>query len=173
MFNLLVTTYRNMETEASSEMRALLAELGDEESEIDYTNVSGLLTARTNLEPLEVVQKIRKMVLDEPWKLRYVLRLIPIEVVINTDLDSIKDTALKLASRIKDNETFRVTVEKRRSNIPSTDIIEAVASVIDREVSLKEQDWIVLVEIIGKETGISVIKPDSIFSAVKVKRESP
>lgn len=173
MFNLLVTTHRNMETEASSEMHALLAELGDEGSEIDYTNVSGLLTARTNLEPLEVVQKIRKMVLDEPWKLRYVLRLIPIEVVVNTDLDSIKDTALKLASRIKDNETFRVTVEKRRSDIPSTDIIEAVASVIDREVSLKEQDWIVLVEIIGKETGISVIKPDSIFSAVKVKRESP
>lgn len=173
MFNLLVTTFRNMETEASSEMHALLAELGDEESEIDYTNVSGLLTARTNLEPLEVVQKIRKMVQDEPWKLRYVLRLIPIEVVVNTDLDSIKDTALKLASRIKDNETFRVTVEKRRSNIPSTDIVEAVASVIDREVSLKEQDWIVLVEIIGKETGISVIKPDSIFSAVKVKRESP
>jgi len=173
MFNLLVTTYRFMETEAGAEINALLGEIGDKEPEISYTDVSGLLTCRTNLDPLEAVQKIKKVVQDEPWKVRYVLRLIPIDIVVNTDVVDIKDAAKNLASRIKENETFRVTVEKRRSDIQSMETIEAVAGVIDRKVSLEKQDWVVLIEVVGKETGISVIKPDNIFSAVKVKRGSP
>jgi len=173
MFNLLVTTYRHMESEAGAEISSLLEEVGDKGSEISHTGVSGLLACRTNLDPLETVQKIMKIVQDEPWKVRYVLRLIPIDIVVNTDVVDIKNAAVNLATRIKENETFRVTVEKRRHNIRSMEIIEAVAGAIDRKVSLERQDWIVLIEVVGKETGISVIKPDNIFSAVKVKRESP
>jgi len=173
MFNLLVTTHRFMETEAGTEINALLGEIGDKGPEISYTGVSGLLTCKTNLDPLEVIQKIKKNVQDEPWKVRYVLRLIPIDTVVNTDIVDITNAAKNLATRIKEDETFRVTVEKRRSEIKSMEIIEAVAAVIDRKVSLEKQDWIVLIEVVGKETGISVIKPDSIFSAVKVKRGLP
>ena len=173
MFNLLVTTYRHMESEAGAEISALLGEIGDEGSEISYTGVSGLLACKTNLDPLEVTQKIKNIVQDEPWKVRYVLRLIPIDIVVNTDVVDIKNAVVNLAVRINESETFRVTVEKRRSNIKSMEIIEAVAGVIDRKVSLGRQDWLVLIEVVGKETGISVIKPDNIFSAVKVKRGSP
>jgi len=173
MFNLLVTTHRFMETEAGAEINALLGEIGDTEPEISYTGVSGLLTCKTNLDPLEAIQKIKKNVQDDPWKMRYVLRLIPIDTVVNTDIVDITNTAKNLAAKIKEDETFRVTVEKRRSEIKSMEIIEAVAGVIDRKVSLEKQDWIVLIEVVGKETGISVIKPDSVFSAVKVKRGLP
>jgi tRNA acetyltransferase TAN1 len=173
MFNMLITTYRHMETEASAEINALLGEINDNGPEISYTDVSGLLTCRTNLDPLEAIQKIRKLVQDEPWKVRYVLRLIPIDTVVNTDIVDIKNAVKDLASRIKKDETFRVTVEKRRHNIKSMEIIEAVAGVIDRKVSLDKQDWVVLIEVVGRETGISVIKSDDIFSLVKVKRESP
>jgi len=173
MFNLLVTTYRHMETEAGAEINVLLGEMGDKASEISYTDVSGLLTCKTNLDPLQVIQKIKKIVHDEPWKVRYVLRLVPIDIVVNTDLVDIKNAAQGLAARIKENETFRVTVEKRWSSIRSMEVVEAVAGVIDRKVSLEEHDWVVLIEVVGKETGISVIKPEDTFSAVKVKRESP
>lgn len=173
MFNLLVTTYRYMETEAHAETSTLLGEMGDKAPEIDYTGISGLLTCRTNLDPLQVIQKIRKIVQDEPWKVRYVLRLIPADIVTNTDLTDIKNAAESLASRIKENETFRVTVEKRRSDIRTMEIIEGVASVIDRKVDLEKPDWVVLIEVIGKETGIAVVRPNDIFSAVKAKRELP
>jgi len=173
MFNMLVTTHRHMETEAREEITFLLGEFGDNAPEISCSGLSGLLTCKTSLDPLEVVQKIKKIVQDDPWKVRYVLRLIPIDIVVNTDLLDIKNAAKELANSIGKNETFRITVEKRRSNIHSNEIIETIATVIDRKVSLEKHDWVVLVQVIGKDTGISVIKPDHIFSAVKVKRESP
>ncbi|MEM2759841.1 MAG: THUMP domain-containing protein [Nitrososphaerales archaeon] len=172
MFDLIVTTFRHMEHEAASEIYALLKEIGDEQPEVIRTSVSGLLTVRTHLDPYIVIHEIRERVQEEPWNVRYLLRLIPIDVVVNTNIDEIKDAVAKLAPRILENETFRVTVEKRHSDILSADIIKNVAEVIDRKVSLDVQDWIVLVEVIGKETGISVVRPDFIFSSVKVKRES-
>ncbi|MGH9934260.1 MAG: THUMP domain-containing protein [Nitrososphaerales archaeon] len=162
-----------METEAREEINLLLEEFGDNVSEINNSGLSGLLTCKTSLDPLDVVQKIKKIVQDDPWKVRYLLRLIPIDIVVNTDLIDIKNAAKDLANRIDQSQTFRVTVEKRSSKIHSNEIIEAIATVIDRKVSLEKHDWVILVEVIGKETGVSVIKPENIFSAVKVKRESP
>ena len=170
---MLVTTHRHMETEAREEISFLLGEFGDEAPEINYSGLSGLLTCKTSLDPLEAVQKIKKIVQDDPWKVRYVLRLIPIDIVVNTDLVDIKNAAKDLANRMGKNETFRITVEKRRSNIHSSEIIEAIATVIDRKVSLEKHDWVILIQVIGQETGISVIRPDNVFSAVKIKRESP
>lgn len=170
MFNLIVTTYRNMESEAAAELNVLLGEAGDDKPEISYTGLAGLLTCSTCLEPLELVPKIRKMAADDPWKVRYVLRLIPVEVVVSTDINEIREAASKLAARIGEGQTFRVTVKKRRSGIHTKEIIDAVAGIIDRKVSLDSQDWVVLVEVIGDKTGVSVVKPESIFSSVKTKR---
>jgi tRNA(Ser,Leu) C12 N-acetylase TAN1 len=39
-------------------------------------------------------------------------------------------------------------------------------------VDLKNPNWIVLVEIIGALTGISILKPDQIFRSVVEKRNS-
>ena len=52
----------------------------------------------------------------------------------------------------------------------SSEIIAKVASEIDNKVDLENPDWIVLVEIIGKLVGISVLRPDEIFSSVIEKR---
>ncbi len=172
MFNLIVTTFRHMESEAGSEIHSLLVEMGDPQPEINHTTVSGLLTAKTSLEPHEVIRNIRKIVQDEPWNIRYVQRLIPVDMVVNADIDDIKDAVSKLASRIGERETFRITVEKRHSNIASSDIIKTIANIIDQKVSLEVQDWVVLIEIIGEDAAVSVIRPDAIFSAVKIKRES-
>jgi len=173
MFNLLITTFRNMEGEAAAEINALLAEAGDERPDVSYTEVSGLLTCTTSLDPQEAIERIRKITQEDPWRVRYVLRLIPVQKVVKTDLEVIKNTALELAGRIGESETYRISVEKRRSHLHSADIIDAVAPLIDRKVSLEEQDWVVLIEIVGNNTGISVLKPSSIFSAVKTKRGSP
>ena len=171
MFNLIVTTFRHMESEPGSEIYSLLTEMGDIQPEINHTKVSGLFTVKTNLDPHEVIQKIRKIVQDEPWNVRYIQRLIVVDIVINTNISDIKEEVKKLASRIGKHETFRITIEKRYSNLVSSDIIKNIADVIERKVSLDIQDWLVLIEIIGEYTAISVIRPDTMFSAVKIKRE--
>jgi len=72
-------------------------------------------------------------------------------------------------SKIGQSETFRVTVEKRFTGIPSRDIIEAAAENIKRKVDLTKPSKILLIEVIGGLTGISVIKPSDILSVVKEK----
>ncbi len=77
----------------------------------------------------------------------------------------------QLAAQIRENETFRVTVEKRFTELSSNEIIEAAAANIEREVDLANPDKIVLIEVVGGFTGISVLDPSSIISTTKEKFE--
>jgi tRNA acetyltransferase TAN1 len=168
-FNLLVTTTRGNEDNACSEIWYLLKEIGDEKAEVDKTGVSGLIAAKTSLNPFEVIAKFREILRERPYEFRYSLRVIPIERVVKTSLEEIQKVADELASKIGENETFRVTVEKRFTEISTRDIIEAAASKIERKVDLENPDKILLIEVVGSLTGISVIKPDDILSVTKEK----
>lgn len=168
-FNLLVSTSRGYENDACSEVWFLLAELGDKESIVEKSDISGLVTAKTVLDPLEVIKDLRKMLKEHPWEFRYSLRFIPIEVVVHTSLSEIKKACLNIHLRIVENETFRVTLEKRHTRLSRREIIEVVAEDIDRKVDLHNPDKIVLIEVLGGLTGISVIKPGDILSVVKEK----
>ncbi len=168
-FNLLATTSRGNEGDACSELWYLLEEIGDSTPIVEKTGVSGLIAAKTAPNPFEVVDNFRKILRERPYEFRYTLRIIPIEKVIRTDLGEIKRIATELSSRIGENETFRVTVEKRFTETPSQNIIEAAAANIKREVNLKNPDKILLIEVVGELTGISVIKPDDILSVMKEK----
>ena len=168
-FNLLVTTRRGDEDNACSEIWYLLKEIGDEAAEVDKTGVSGLIAVKSSFNPFEVIAKFREILKERPYEFRYSLRIIPIEKVIRTDLNEISRIATELASKIGKNESFRVTVEKRFTKTSSRDIIEAAASNIDRKVNLTNPDKILLIEVIGGLTGISIIKPDDILSTTKEK----
>ena len=168
-FNLLISTSRGNENNACSEIWFLLGELGDRESLVDKTEVSGLIVAKTNLDPFKVVEGLRNLLKERPWEFRYVLKVLPIEIVVRTRIEEIKRAAAKLHHKILENETFRVTVEKRHSNISTRDLIEAAVENLDRKVDLNNPDKIILIEVLGRLTGISVIKPNDILSVPKEK----
>ncbi len=168
-FNLLATTSRGNEDEACSELWYLLGEIGDSAPVVDKTGVAGLIAAKTIFNPFEVVEKFRKILRERPYEFRYTFRVIPIEKVVRTDLREIQRAAIALSAKIGKNETFRVTVEKRFTETPTKDIIEAAASNIERKVDLNKPDKILLIEVIGGLTGISVVKPEDILSVVKEK----
>lgn len=166
-FNLLITTARGNEENACSEIWYLLGELGDSAVVIDKTGISGLVAARTSLNPFEVIEKLRILLKERPYEFRYTLRVIPIEKVVRTTLEDIEKTSVELSSKIREKETFRVSVEKRFSELPTERIVGVVAANIERRVSLEKPDKIALIEIVGKFTGISVIKPSDIVSVTK------
>lgn len=169
-FNLILSTSRFREEEAQDEILDLLDRFGDQEAEAEITEVKGLLIAETALDPFAVIEGLKKLVAEEPWRVRYVLRVIPVEVVVPAELDDIKKAAKELAARIE-KDTFRITVEKRHSPLESIDVIKAVAGEIDSKVDLENPRWMVLVEILGGQAGLSVIRPDQVFSAVVEKRK--
>ena len=170
MFNLIITTSRFNEEDAQDEILDLLEMFDDVEAESEITEIVGLLLARTILDPFLVIQKLKELVKLEPWQVRYVLRVLPIEAVVRTELDAIKEVVKKLASKMNLAETFRITVEKRHSSFTSIQVINAVAEEIKNNVDLEDPDWVILVEIVASQTGVSIIRPDQVFSSTLEKR---
>lgn len=168
-FNLLISTSRGNERRTCKEIWYLLNELGDENPEVDVTPAVGLIVAYTSIKPLKAISGFREIMGNRPWEIRYALRITPIEKNVPADIIEIKEMARKLAARIRSDESYRVTVRKRHSDLKSKDIIEAAASEIPRKVDLKNPSKILLVDIISSIAGVSLIKPDSILSIEKEK----
>jgi tRNA acetyltransferase TAN1 len=168
-FNLLATTSRGTEDYACSELLYLLGEIGDSAPNVGKTGVSGLIAAKTAFDTFDVIEKLREILRERPYEFRYTLRLIPIEKVVRTNLGEIEQAATELSLRIKKNETFRITLEKRFTQTHTQDIIEAAAANIERKVSLSNPDKILLIEVVGGLTGLSLIRPDEILAVLKEK----
>jgi len=170
--NLIITCARNLELETKNEIKKILDELGDQEPEILNVGMRGILMVDTTIEPSKIIDWIRNKIIEEPWLIRYCLRIIPIQRITDTELDKIKQTVIKLKDTIQKNDSYRITIEKRNTNISSNEIITEVAEIFPNKVSLNQPDWIILIEIIGNETGISILKNDELFSLDKAKRMS-
>jgi tRNA acetyltransferase TAN1 len=152
---------------ACSELWMLLRAVGDESPTVYRTKIRGLIAAETKLDPLEAIYRLREELKKNPEVFKNLLRIIPIETTVSSELEAIVEVALRLSEKIQDNESFRITLEKRRTELKRTEVIEAIAAGIDREVDLEEPDWIILVQIVGKRTGIAVIPQDGIISVQK------
>jgi tRNA acetyltransferase TAN1 len=168
-FNLLGTTLRGLERSACFELKHLLEQIGGPSAEIRKSGIRGLIAARTVLDESQAVKSLREILVERPYEFRYLLRIIPIQTIVTTDLKAIADKSGELSSKIAKDETFRVTVEKRFTTLHTREIVEAVAANIKRRVDLERPDKILLVEVVGGTTGISVIKPEEIISVMKEK----
>ena len=168
--NLIITCARHLEEETGNEITDILDELGDSNVKISISNMSGILTAETILDPIEVVRKMKEILLDEPWSIRYCLRVIPIQKFIETNVEEIEKTISSMLNQIQDTDTYRISIEKRNSNISSKEIITKIANKIKNKVSLDFPDKIILIEILGIMTGVSILKKSHILSLEKTKR---
>ena len=170
MMNLIVTCARHLEGETEDELIDILDELGDSDVKISVSSMSGIITVQTKLNPIEVVREMKEMVLDEPWSIRYCLRIIPIQKVVETNIEEIEKSISNMSSEINEKESYRILIEKRNSDISSKEIITKIANRIKNKVSLDFPDKIILIEILGIITGISILKKSDILSLEKTKR---
>src|SRR5919202_953269 len=171
-FNIIASTFKYGEEDAQEELLDLLESLGDPKPDVEITDINGIVVAHTNIGPLVVVDSLRRLVKKEPWQVRYILRLIPIELMVRTNLDDLTNSVKRLAPKMHPQDTFRITIERRHTTLKPADIIPGLASKIDNKVQLKNPDWIVLVEIIGAFTGISILRSHQIFRSVIEKRNN-
>lgn len=168
-FNMLATTYRRLERVACSELRRLLMQVGDLDPMVSKSGVSGLIAAKTSLNPSTAVAKLREILRDRPYEFRYLLRVMPIQKLVTTGMVDIESATKELGSEIGEDETFRITIEKRFTELHTNEIIEKIAANIKRKVNLTKPDKILLVQIVGEVTGISVIGPNDVLSVLKEK----
>lgn len=163
-FNLIATTLRGQEVLGLAALSSLLAEMGDANAKVEITKIQGVLTVYTKLDPFQVVERVREIASKEPVKVEGIMRLIPVELVSRSRLEEITASVDRLKDKIPPDATYKVVVEKRHTQLSSREVIEAVAARVDRKVSLENPDWIVLVEVLGGVTGVSVLRPSQILS---------
>ena len=171
-YNLLVGCPRDRERAARSEVRYFVGDLlGDSELRISRTHISGLLACTISLNPFDVVQKLKEFAFENPYQFRFAIRFTPLQICIPSEISQIVEAANELCKLISENESFRVTVRKRHTELHTMDVIEQVAAVISRKVDLDNPDKTVWIEIVGPWTGISVLSEAEDILSIMTMRD--
>ena len=166
-YNLIATTDKITMSGASSQLWMNLRAVGDPEPKVNKTHVKGVVQGATTLDPIEAILLMREHMKSEMERYDKLYRVLPILSWVRTDVDAIVAEVVTQKERMAEGEKFRVTLEKRRTSLRSREVIEAVAEVIDNQVDLENPDWVVLVEIMGERTGVSIVKPFALFNVQK------
>jgi tRNA acetyltransferase TAN1 len=169
VFNILVSCIRNRERNAVLEVEDLLGNVvGDNLVEVEVTGIRSLVVAKTSLEPREAIHKLRVSAIEDPWRFQYTLKYAPVDVAVPTELKSIVDASKNIAPRILKSETFRITCNRRHSQLHCAEIIKAVAALIDRKVDLEKPDKVLQIEILGEWTGLALLEDHDVLSLSKL-----
>lgn len=173
IFNFLATTYRYKEEDLMDELEGLFYDFGESTAEVHETNISGLIVGKSSKDSELFIPYLRTKLKYSPWEIRNLLRFVPIQKVVLTEVEEIRNCLLDLAKeKIVGGGPVKILVEKRHTKLTKKDIIDSVGPHLNYPVNLTNPTWILLVEIIGKYSGISVIRADMMFSSMTEKRVS-
>jgi tRNA acetyltransferase TAN1 len=151
---------------ARQEIRRILAILGDENPLVKRTIARGIAGVNSVVDSREIIKGLYEIYNQDSAVFRNTVKWIPVDFWMKSDLESMTNCLSLIAKdKIKKGEKWMLVVEKRRySRYHKADIIKHLADLIDEKVDLKNPDKIVRIEIIGNNAGISVIRPNEIFS---------
>ena len=166
-YNMLATTDQLSVSQACSELWMGLRAAGDPEPRVNRSRIKGLIVARTSMDPVEAIRGLRAYLASDPERLGSVYRVMPVQMWAETSVERVVDAVKTLAGVMGPVDSFRVTLEKRRTQLRSLEVIDAVASAIELRVDLEQPDWVVCVEVVGDETGVSVVRPRDILNVQK------
>ena len=169
-FNFIATTFRFKEDDLVDEIKELFYEFGDLYAAVRTTHIDGLVVGLCSKDPIDFIVFLRAKLKDAPWDIRYLLRFIPVEKVVLANLPELKNISVELVKKVSNGESFKILVEKRHTNLKKIDIINEIAPFLSKRVDLTTPIWVLLIEIIGRYAGVSVIKPDFLFSSMIEKR---
>ncbi len=171
-YNLLVACPRDRERAAKSEVMYFVGDLlEDPDLKVSNTNISGLLAGKTSLNPFEVVHRLREFALENAYQFRFAIRFTPIEECVDSNIEDIVEATRRLLPKIDTDESFRVTVRRRHTELENMEVVTAVAAEIPRKVNLDAPDKTVLVEIVGEWTGLSVLETEEDILSVMTMRD--
>ena len=171
-FNIIVTTQRGNERGCIRELLTLVDELEGPKTVLARTRFPGLLKGMVEGDPLELTRKIRARADEDPWSFRFVQRLIPIQQNVPADPKKIGEAISAISQFIPTDASFRIVLDKRGSDLRTSDLIHEAATGVKRKVDLENPDWIIQIEIIDEIAGISILRPDDVLSIAKLQEEA-
>ena len=165
-FNLLLSCRRFQEAESCQELRRII----DEEPELDslewckLTGITCLVVAKLDGDPHAFVTRIDKLVKKMPWIVRDLLKIHPIDLVVESTLDAIRKGSKKLAKQMSKTDKFRVNLNRRDTDLNREKLLHEIAIQFPGKVDLEDYDWVVAVEILGPVTGLALLREQEIVT---------
>lgn len=161
----MVSTSRYNETNARAELWFTLFIAGDTYPIISNLEFLGLLTALSNIDAKIVIKKIKAILNDDPNFFKFILKIVPIDYVCETNLKVISQIVENhYMEFIEKTDTFKIDLKRRNNDIIDRDrLIEYVANNIQNQVNLENPDKIIRIELLGNFCGIAFLKPEEIL----------
>ncbi len=168
-FNLLVTLKGQKDVSSGQELLGLeeieMALQGEEKVlNIKESNFPNVILLDLTMEPLDAAKSL------EEAQTTAISKIVLIESVVRTRLDIILDKIVDLAGdRVVSGDSFNVICDLRgRKYIDSKDeFVEKISDVLVEKFNLisngSDADWVVQVEVVGENTGISILNPEMII----------
>ena len=96
---------------------------------------------------------------------------IPIDKWCRSELGSMKRTTKKFSNDIKDNESWKMDLEKRHyDKHHTTELISELTKSVDKmKVNLSKPKKVIKVEVIGKQAGFSLLSKNEMLRASSKK----
>ena len=134
---------------------------------IKESNFPNVILIDLNMDPLEAV----KIIANSPTTV--ISKVVPIETVVRTNLDGILEKIINLAgNKVSSGDSFNLICDLRgRKYLKSKDeLLDRITGELIEKFNLKANgknpDWVVQLEIVGENTGISILSPNNILKKI-------
>lgn len=135
----------------------------DSEAEYIKTKYPGIIIILSNLNPLEIIEVLRKCFVSLTYK------VVPIQLWVKASPEIISEACIQLAKKLEVKEAiFRVEGTRRGRVVKSrSEVIRRIAFRLVNElgwrISIEEPQYIVNFEILGEEAGICIVPRNYIW----------
>lgn len=157
--NLLVTYDPNKSHTAKKEVQHLLETIR-ESPRIEETEISGIFQV-TVQNPREAIKKLANLCKESANQFSCTFHWTPIDRWCKSDTAEMQHAIKSLADDIRDDEKWKMLIEKRHFDMHERDLIKSLTTVVNKpRVDLDNPDKIIKVDILGTKAGISLLKKD-------------
>ncbi len=162
--NILVTYNPAHPGKAEREVRALLDEFGAFEL-VDSTT-PGVFLIHVE-DPKNIISKMKRL---PPDSFENTFKWVPIETWVRSDVKEMAEVLKGYNEKIDEDESWKLMLFKRQYDDHSTtELIKLLTEHIHREnVDLKNPEKLVVVEIVGDKTGLSLLGKDEYLDTQKL-----
>lgn len=167
--NLILTSQKGSEAKASAEFKEIALQHGIRKLHVEKSDFDGVLEVDIE-NPRDFVAFLRDYVRSEPFRVHFVQRVIPVDLVVDTTLEQIKEAAKTLGAEIGESESFKIDIDERDSPYTRKQLIDVIADVVERKVDLESPDKVLQLEILGEYSALCIARPDEIVSITRLKR---
>jgi len=172
-YNLLVTFHGNQKGHSEREVRDRMKDLGAYVERLETCEVEGVFLLQVGGDSRVLVSQLKRMCREDPVDFQYTHHWVPIERWVPSERSVIREAALELGKGIGEKETWMMHLHKRHIQEHYDDLIYYLTEPLNRgTVNLEDPDRILAVEILGKNTGVSLLNRHELLDVNKVRVEA-